>query len=164
MIVARLNFLKHSSSTTIFSYNIILFIALLCINNQLYALNDIPMYPTPEFSKVERICKELWSDLDVLSFNKSLEYEWIENSNYLVNQFTQLSYSITSLVNTDESRSYLLEDIHYLVDILNELELRYSNLLMNLKHPLCQSMNVLLLQSKQTLKQLLLLNQEIMFF
>lgn len=137
--------------------------ALIIFFNTLLNGNAIPMYPTPEFTKVEKICYELSCDLDVLSFNNLLQHDWIENSDYLLNQFLVLNATITNLVNnTEESRSYLLEDIHYLLDSITIVRERYNKLYASsTQHPLCDFMHDILQQSKEKLDQLLTLNQEI---
>jgi hypothetical protein len=148
---------------SLYTIMFILFVNLLFFNNKSVYGTDIPMYPTPEFTNVEKICRELCSDLDVLNFNRTLHNDWVENSDYLFNKFLILNNAINSLVNNkEESRSYLLEDINYLINTIQLVEMSYSAVYEPYKqNPLCRSMFTLLKQSNEKLHELLSLNLEI---
>jgi hypothetical protein len=137
---------------------------LVILGNTILNGYETSWYPTPEYSKVEKICLGVCSDLDVLSFDEQLHIDWVENSDYLLNQFLILNNAIEKLVsNTEESRSYLLEDIHYLLESLNKVIIGYNKIYAETsQHPFCQFMQSLLHKSKENLEQLLLLNQEVL--
>jgi hypothetical protein len=122
----------------------------------------IPFYPTPQFTKIEKICQELSNDFDVLNLNRTLHYAWVEDSDYLLNKLLLLNDTLNHMVNNrEESRSYLLEDIHYLFKNIIQVEQGYLIMYEStLDDPWCQWMYTLLQESKEKLDQLLLLNQE----
>lgn len=135
-----------------------------CLTTFLFAYpTPLPFYPTPQFTKVEKICQELANDFDVLRLNKALHYDWIENSDYLLNKFLLLSDAINHMVNNvEESRSYLLEDIHYLFKNMLTVEQGFTTMYQcTLDDSWCQWVTALLQESKEKLEQLLLLNQEV---
>lgn len=123
--------------------------------------NNALMYLSPEFNNVEKICRELWSDLDTLIFNQSLEKEWIENSDYLFNQFLLLNQSVSNLIVGQKQSSYLLEDIYYLQFIINNLEERYVLMSKSIQNSSTQQMYIFLQQTKQELESLIAMNQEV---
>lgn len=123
--------------------------------------STIAQYPTPEFNKVELICKELWSDLDTLLFDQTLQGKWIEQSDYLINQFIMLYRSVNNLIAGQEQSSYLLEDIHYLQEIIRELEKRYSVLSKTVDHDTIRSIASFLDQVHDGLEMLVMVNQEV---
>ncbi len=121
--------------------------------------NEIPMYPTPYFQQIDIICKELCNDLQVIHFNKQLHDDWVD---YLFNKFLILNNSIINLINnTEETKSYLLEDIDYLFNALEKVSQSYLITYESyLADPFCRSLLSLLNQSKDKLKELFLFNQE----
>lgn len=125
--------------------------------------NEIPLYPTPYFHKVGIICKELCTDLQVIHFNKQLHYDWVEHSDYLFNKFLILYNSISELVNnTEETKSYLLEDIQYLFEAVEQVVHNYATTYeTHLTDPFYRSLISLLQKSNDKLKELLLINHEI---
>ena len=120
-------------------------------------------YPESEFSKIERVCKELWNDLDVMNANEQLRSDWIYNSDYLLSQFLLLHSNISKmLASPDESRMYLTEDILYLVEIIDVVEEKFNifkQLIIESDNSI-ESIKVSLLQSRVFLEQILLNNQE----
>lgn len=120
-------------------------------------------YPESAFSKIERVCKELWNDLDVINANEQLRFEWIYNSDYLLNQFLLLHTNISKmLASPDESRIYLTEDIQYLTHIINIIEEKFITFKQSLTDvdDSIESIKDILFQSKIFLEQILRSNQE----
>ncbi len=123
---------------------------------------EIPLYPTPTFSKIESLCKELKNDFDVLNFTQLFHKDWLESSDYLFQKFLVMNSSIIHLVNnTEESKAFLLEDIHYLLTIIIDVRAYFNKIFEYSRNPICISINTLLQKSEEKLGELLLINQEI---
>jgi len=131
-----------------------------------HSMSDYPTYPTPAFYHVEKIGKELILDLNALTFNHELSEAWIRKSDYLFNQFLVLDRAINKLINNqEECRSYLLEDLHYLQEIISLVELAYSNITNeNNLEAKYESMYTIIKESSSKLEALTELNQEIILY
>jgi hypothetical protein len=124
---------------------------------------EYPTYPTPGFHNVEKICKDILLDIDALSFNGDLKDAWIDQSDYLLNQFLVLGRAIDDLVtNKEECRAYLLEDLHYLHEIMVLVESSCSAILnKKIRNTVYTTMQTIVEESKIKLDSLYNLNQEI---
>ncbi len=142
---------------------IVYFIVLCSYWQQINTMNGYPTYPTPAFHKVEKISKELLIDINALTFNNELYELWVEKSDYLFNQFLIFARAIDELVtNQEECRSYLLEDLHYLKEILFLVENSYTTIsCKKIAHTSNETMFTIIQESKTKLDALYILNQEI---
>lgn len=128
------------------------------------SMEEYETYPTPRFHNVEKICKDILLDIDALSFNIELKEVWIEQSNYFLNQFLVLSQAIDDLVdNKEECRAYLLEDLHYLQEVIILVENAYSALAnKRLQTTTYSTMQTIIQESKTRLDSIYSLNQEVL--
>lgn len=140
------------------------------LHDHVMPLNFDVVYPESAFHKVETLCKELWSDLEVLHANEHLRKEWIVLTDYLADQFLALYLKVDVLVNhPEESRIYLTEDLYYLLGVFAFLETRYTTLV----HAIAQDnpamldvlkdMDRILVESKAKLEGLMHSNLEYTF-
>lgn len=85
-------------------------------------LNFDSLYPRNDYFHVERVLKELWSDIELLLQDPYLYGRFLYESDYIVDQYLALEKKLEQLVNRDSDfSSYLLEDIAYLDRLIDHL-------------------------------------------
>ncbi|MEX0940584.1 MAG: hypothetical protein WDZ41_04455 [Candidatus Babeliales bacterium] len=89
------------------------------VENPAYAFSLDYLYPQQYFYRVESAAKELWSSLDVISTQTTLQAD----ISFLYKQSDQLYRATLGLVAQEqEVRDYLYDDIAYLVDLIEQIE------------------------------------------
>lgn len=147
-------------------FELMIFLLFFCSTNLLLCrskdfLTEYPTYPTPSFSKVEKACKNLLLDLEAVNFNHELHTEWVEKSDYLLNQVLLLVNAVTILANDhEECRFYLLEDIHYLKNVLSVVEQTFMKVYPEPFPSICALMYKSLQNCSAQLATMIYFNQE----
>ncbi|OQA36078.1 MAG: hypothetical protein BWY54_00254 [Candidatus Dependentiae bacterium ADurb.Bin331] len=92
------------------------------------------LYPYSSFHKVESICKNMWSDLDLFLTHEPFE-QLLEKAPVLCAEIEQLLTAVKSLSrNEKETESYLPEDILYLMRMIGVLANKYVLVCEKMKH------------------------------
>lgn len=87
------------------------------------------LYPITHFNRLEIFCKDLWSDLELLSINENMRTQMLRNPDYLCDQFTLLHKKLEALINNqEEAGSFLIEDINYVAYMIDIIENKFRSL------------------------------------
>lgn len=119
-------------------------------------------YPTPTFTKIEKICNEICIDLQAIFYNNELHEKWVAKSDYLFNQFLILSNSLQLLLNNpEEMQAYLIEDIDYLKSAFDTVELHFKTVYGNYQDMPLITMHTILAECKNSFTTLFAHNKEV---
>jgi hypothetical protein len=113
---------------------------------------------------VEIVCKELWGDLDTVQKSHDLQKKMVYDSDYLVGQFLLLQTRLEKLVQTEDAESFLLEDIHYVAQLVDGIEQKYyilCNQLTTQAQTKMENIFVILEKSKGLVLELYGMNKEV---
>jgi len=122
------------------------------------------LHPALYFTAVQKACLELGTDLDVVKSNLELQNLWINKSDYLIEQFLKLYTSVANLIsNKKEARSYLLEDAFFLIELIELVNKKYEQLILNIGQVnlnVLECLTILMEKSKQKMYEVLKFNLE----
>jgi hypothetical protein len=85
------------------------------------------LYPHAHFYKVEELCRQLWTDVDMAITNTSFLENILSESNSFKNQLVYLSRLVHLLVH-DTENFYLPEDVAYLIIIVGMLAAKFKHI------------------------------------
>lgn len=123
------------------------------------------LYPITNFKRIEIVCRDLWFDLDQISESKELQKKVVEDAHYLADRFLLFEKCLERMVNdSQESISYLREDIEYLVEMLTLFDTKYQQLCEQLSYDHDESkIRIInsLQRSKEYIVQLFANNKEV---